>query len=237
MPEKLTIVAIDALEHKLVEEFDCKNLKQDHYGKTNITEFSQPRTIVLWSSFMTGKNREAEILAMGDKEMWNVKHEIGNTFFSKFETPHIIDLPGYNYDLGAHERSRKLLKSFFDTKDSDEKESIRKQYNKDAFDHHRVVKEEFYRELDAGHDLLLGYFSLADVVGHLNFGNTTMMKMIYREMDEIAGKVRGKKLVLSDHGMYAIGVFGDHSEYGFWSTNWKDLGKPKLTDIGKELMG
>jgi hypothetical protein len=26
---------------------------------------------------------------------------------------------------------------------------------------------------------------------------------------------------------------GDHSRYGFWSTNFKDLGNPKITDFEK----
>ncbi|MBD3247555.1 hypothetical protein GF378_02960, partial [Candidatus Pacearchaeota archaeon] len=50
----IVILAIDALEYDKVEEFNCKNLKQEYYGKTDISEFSQPRTMVLWSSFMTG---------------------------------------------------------------------------------------------------------------------------------------------------------------------------------------
>ena len=40
-------------------------------------------------------------------------------------------------------------------------------------------------------------------------------------------------IVLSDHGMEAIGNFGDHSNYGFWSTNFKDLGTPKITEFFK----
>ena len=67
----IAILAIDALEYDLVEKFQCRNLMQKFYGKTDISEFSEPRTMVLWSSFMTGRNMEQEILAMGDKEMWN----------------------------------------------------------------------------------------------------------------------------------------------------------------------
>ena len=63
------------------------------------------------------------------------------------------------------------------------------------------------------------------------------MKVIYKELDEIAGKVREKAervLIISDHGMKAIGRFGDHSEYGFWSTNFEvNLDKPKITEFRK----
>lgn len=237
----IVVLAIDALEYKKVEEFDCQNLKQEYYGKTDISEFSQPRTMVLWSSFMTGENKEDEVLNEGDKEMWNKKWKIEETFFSNFEKPKVIDLPGFSYDLKAHEKSRKLLKSFFDSEDEEEKKEIRKEYNKDAMEHHKKIKKEFKKTLEEERDFVLGYFSVIDVVGHLNFGNTTMMKMLYKEMDEIAESLKENKkidklIILSDHGMEAIGMFGDHSEYGFWSTDFKDLGKPKITDF-KEIIG
>jgi len=57
------IFAVDALEYKKIEEFDCENMKQADYGKTDISEFDQPRTMILWSSFMTGENKEEEILS------------------------------------------------------------------------------------------------------------------------------------------------------------------------------
>ncbi len=228
----ITVIAIDALEYSLVEDFDLPRLKQAHYGRTDISEFSEPRTMVLWSSFMTGQNKETEILAKGDKEMWNVRIPHEDTFFSSFQDPHVIDLPGYNYDLEQHEHERGFLKAFFDT-EGDEKDAIRKKYNEHAFEHHRDVKEQFLKALGEGHDFLLGYFSIADVIGHLNFGNRSMMKMIYRDVDEIASAVKGDLIILSDHGMKAIGHFGDHSEYGFWSTNFLDLKTPKITDFAE----
>jgi hypothetical protein len=232
----ITVFAIDALEFKLVEKFDAKNLKQKYYGKTNISEFSEPRTMVLWSSFMTGENREKEILAKGDKEMWNTKWPTKETFFSNFDKPKIIDLPGFNFNTKQHNKQRKLLAEFFTKEDDDEKEEIRQEYNQEAFNHHREIKKEFIKALRKDHDFLLGYFGLADLIGHLNFGNQALMKMIYRDLEEIEIEIekRGDKIiVLSDHGMKAQGIFGDHSEYGFWSTNFKDLKTPKITDFAK----
>ena len=226
------IIAIDALEYNLVEEFDCKNLKQEVYGKTDISEFSQPRTMVLWSSFLTGKNKEKEILSLGDKEMWHYRVNVNETFVSKFKNPKVIDLPGFSYDLEQHDKERILLKKFFEEED---KEKIKEEYNKLALEHHKKIKKEFEKALKENHDLIIAYFSVVDVIGHLNFGNKTLMKILYKEMDEIARKARelGKTvLVISDHGMKAIGKFGDHSDYGFWSLNRKiDLGKPKLTEF------
>lgn len=232
----ITILAIDALEYNLVEKFNCKNLKQKEYGKTDISEFTEPRTIVLWSSFLTGKNMEKPILALGNKEMWNFKVKKEDSFLNSFENPLVIDLPGYNYEKEQHEKERKLLKEFFST-DSDKTKKIKEEYNKLSFEHHKKIKQKFLNSLNKDRDLVLGYFSVADVIGHLNFGNNLMMKMIYDDLEDmtgIASKKSDKILVLSDHGMKAIGRFGDHSEYGFWSLSEKiELGKPKITDFYK----
>jgi hypothetical protein len=228
------IFAVDALEYNKVEEYACENLMQSCYGKTDITEFSEPRTMVLWSSFITGENKESEVLEDGNREMWNKTWDIGSTFFKFFKNPAVIDLPGFSYDLYVHEESRKLLKSFFTAENPDEKEKVKQDYNKQAFEHHKNVKAQFYKALKGSHDLVLGYFSLIDVIGHLNFGSNTLMKMIYKEFDEIARDIKSKTdnvLVISDHGMKAIGNFGDHSEYGFWSSGKLKLDNPKITDF------
>jgi hypothetical protein len=229
----IVILAIDALEYNLVERFNCAHLKQNYYGKTDISEFSEPRTMVLWSSFMTGKNLEAEILEKGDKEMWNTHVDHARTFFSRITRPAVIDLPGYNYDLKEHERERDLLKQYFDAGNPDEKEQVKKEYNDRAFEFHRKMKNEFISAIGQDHDLVLGYFSIADVIGHLNFSNTTLMRMIYKDLDDIAGAIPAQYLVLSDHGMEPLGSFGDHSRYGFWSSSDQDLGLPKITDFPK----
>jgi len=233
----IVVLAIDALEYALVEAYDTPHLKQLFYGKTDISEFSQPRTMVLWSSFMTGENKEAEVLARGDKAMWDIRWPIEETFFAKFENPLVIDLPGFSYDLDVHKRSRDTLKRFFDIEDPEEKERIRKQYNNAAFSHHRKIKTDFLRALEEGRDFVLGYFSLADVVGHLNFGNATLMRLIYRDLDDLAksaARNAEKMLVVSDHGMKALGAFGDHSDYGLYSTSWDaSLRNPKITEFSR----
>ncbi len=58
---KVCILALDALEYELVDRFYCENLKQEEYGRIDLTEFKQhsptgePFTPVIWSSFITGK--------------------------------------------------------------------------------------------------------------------------------------------------------------------------------------
>lgn len=232
----IVVLAIDALEYTLVEKYQCDSLKQKYYGKTNISEFSEPRTMVLWSSFMTGENKEKEILAAGDQKMWDTKIDINDTFFVNFENPKIIDLPGFNYNKKQHDHERKLLREYFESQDKNEKEKIKKEYNEHAFSHHRKIKAEFQEVLEGNFDFVVGYFSVADVIGHLNFGNNLMMKMIYKDLDEVAKEIKHDFIVLSDHGMKAIGQFGDHSEYGFWSTPFRGLGSPKITDFSKIIM-
>lgn len=236
----ITVLAVDALESTLVEGFGMEGLMQKHHGRTDISEFSAPRTMVLWSSFLCGRNMEAEVTGTGKDAMWSYSVDRTDTFLSDIDDAFVLDLPGYNYDNKQHSRERSLLKDFFDAAENNEKENIRRKYNELAFLHHREIKSSFLEELEAGHDLLIGYFSAADVIGHLNFGDRALMRMIYRDMDILARMAAGLSkhtIVLSDHGMTSVGMFGDHSNYGFWSTDFKDLGKPKITDFAGIING
>ena len=124
----IVVLAIDALEYELVEKFDCAGLRQSHCGKTDISEFSEPRTMVLWSSFLTGENKEEEILAKGKDEMWNTRFEAGDTFLKAFSNPCVIDLPGFSYDLEQHKQERDLLKAYFDA-EGDARQQVKEKYN------------------------------------------------------------------------------------------------------------
>jgi len=58
---KVLILGIDALEYKLVEEWDLKHLKQIEYGKTQVPiseGFGEPVTLVVWPSFISGSKPE-----------------------------------------------------------------------------------------------------------------------------------------------------------------------------------
>ncbi|MCC7552267.1 hypothetical protein KO317_01210 [Candidatus Micrarchaeota archaeon] len=227
----IVILAIDALEYDLVEKWDMKELKQLKYGKTNLSDYSEPRTMVLWSSILSGKNKEEEILKIGDKEMWNFKLKTEETFFSMFNKYLAIDVPGFTQDIKYHELEREQLKKFFN------KEIDVDEFDKPLFEHHKQNKEQFLKALNGDYEIVMGYFGLIDVVGHISFGLETKMKILYKEMEEIA-KIAEEKadilLILSDHGMEAIGRFGDHSDHGFWSLNInKELGFIKPVEIYK----
>lgn len=223
----IIILGLDGLEYEYVKEFKCKNLMQKNFGKTDISEFSEPRTVVLWSSFLTGKNMEKQAL----KDLWNFRVNVKQTFFSSFKKWHAIDVPGFTYIKERHEKEREMLKAFFDKKISVE------EYDEIAFTNHKLAKEEFFEVIEKDFEILMGYFALADVIGHLSFGIKSKMKIIYKELDEIAKKARKKAeklLIISDHGMRAIGRFGDHSNYGFYSISEEiDLKNPKITEFRK----
>jgi len=229
----IVILGFDGLEYNYVKEFNCKNIMQETFGKTDISEFKEPRTIVLWSSFLAGKNLEDEIL--GGSNLWDFRLDTNRTFFSKFKKYVAIDVPGFSFIKERHEAERKALKDFFNQKCTVE------EYDKIAFENHRKVKQEFFEALKGDYDIVMGYFGLADVIGHLSFGIKPKMKLVYEELDRIAAKVRenikDKILILSDHGMKPIGRFGDHSNYGFWSVNLhKDVFNPKLTQLFKLIL-
>lgn len=224
----IVILGIDGLEHSYVERFGCKNLMQESYGRTDLSEFEQPRTVVIWSSFLAGKNLEKRILA--GRDLWGFRLRPEETFFSHFKTHKAIDVPGYNHDAEQHGKERRALKAFFDRKMSLE------EYDRMALEWHRKVKEEFFKALAGDYEIVMAYFNAADIIGHLSFGVEPKMRLIYQEFDDIADKtsktVDGKLLIISDHGMKAVGRFGDHSEHGFWSLNmdWP-AGTPKPTEF------
>jgi hypothetical protein len=228
----IVILGYDGLEISYVEKFGFKNLMQENYGVTNLEGFSEPRTIVIWSSFLTGKNTEKEALAV--ENLWRFHVPVEQTFLNKFK--HVaIDVPGFNYQAEAHDLNRKQMAEAMQQKITIE------EYDKECFKHHREVKADFFRVLDeacenkrsgqAFPELIFGYFALPDTIAHLSFGKETKMKIVYKELDEIAEDVRSRPevdtiLIIADHGMKNVGRFGDHSMEGFWSLN-------KDTDLGK----
>ena len=231
----IVILGIDALEYKYVKAFECKNLMQNYYGKTDLSDYSDARTMVLWSSFLSGKNQEKRILSM--KNFWEFRLKESETFFSHFSKYSAIDVPGFTQEFSQHEKEREMMKKYFDGNLTIE------EYDREVLEYHKKIKERFFEELEKDYDIVMAYFNAADVIGHLSFGIPFKMKIIYKEMDEIAKRASsyGKMLVFSDHGMKAVGRYGDHSMHGFWSLPFDaSLDNPKPTDfyeiiINKEL--
>lgn len=225
----MIIFAYDGLEPRLVAKFGGENLKQAYHGQTDLTEFKLLRTIVLWASFLTGKNMDQQF---PDKEaQWQFRVPPKQTFLKFFEKAKVIDLPAFNYDQKKHLKERALLKGFFEEKISIE------EYDQFFWHNHENIKTQFFQELKKDWDLLLPYFNLADAIGHLSLGIEAKMRKVYQELDEIVakakrGRPKEKVLIISDHGMKAIGRYGDHDKHGFFSFSEKiNLANPKTTDF------
>jgi len=200
---------------------------QKEHGQTDITNFTEPRTIVLWASFLTGKNMETKIPIKGQ---WQFQLKTEEPFLCFFKNPKTIDVPAYSYKQENHKQERKLLKAHFN-----ENATIQ-EYDKLIWKNHQENKTEFLNSLGK-HDLLMAYFNLADAIGHLSFGIHTKMKEVYTELENLAAKIENTDdftLIISDHGMKAIGRYGDHTMNGYYSTNKTlNLELPKITDFHK----
>jgi len=219
-------LALDALDFNMVKRFGCKNLMQTEYGHTTLSEFQLERTVVIWASFITGKNMESKIPI---ETQWEFKLEPKETFFSFFETYKVIDLPAFSLKEKNHSEERRLLKKYFD------EEATVEEYEAVVWKNHEENKKDFFDSL--GHfGMVIGYFDIADAVGHLSFGILEKMDKVYEELEGIAREVKSSSdeftLIISDHGMEPVGRYGDHSRNGFYSANRKlGLNLPHITDF------
>ena len=222
----MIILALDALDLGMVNRFNCRNLMQLEYGQTDISEFELARTVVLWASFLSGKNMEARIPV---KTQWEFRLSLEETFFRFFESYIALDVPAFSLKGENHAEERRLLKAYFDD------EATVEEYDAVVWRNHEENKKDFFDALGR-FDLVMGYFDLADAIGHLSFGIPEKMETVYQELERLAGEVKSSTddfvLVISDHGMKAVGRYGDHSKNGFYSANKRlGLNLPRITDF------
>ena len=227
----MIILALDALDLNLVRKFDCRNLMQKEFGQTDLSDFKQERTVVLWASFLTGKNMEARIPLEGQ---WDFKLETEETFLRFFDSVEAVDFPAYSLRAKNHEEERRLLKGYFDD------EATIEDYDEVVWKNHEENKKLLFPSLGK-FDLVLSYFDLADAIGHLSFGISSKMRQVYEELENLAKQVKAEDdltLIVSDHGMKAVGRYGDHSRNGFYSLNKTvGLNVPKITDFYQLIKG
>jgi len=272
----MIILALDALDKRMVEKFNCTNLMQEEFGETDISQFTLEKTVIIWASFLAGKNMEKKIeppvylnfeknlLKLANKiipsnskfhslspfrhenfliklyrkfrwyligsRVWNFRLSARQTFLKFFNSFKVIDLPAFSFKEKNHRLERILLARFF------ENESFLNRYEEIVWKNHEENKKDFLNSIGK-YDLLIGYFNLADAIGHLSFGIEYKMRKVYYELNDIAKRVQKEAkddvlLIVSDHGMKAVGRFGDHTKHGFYSINRKlNLKTPKITDF------
>ena len=221
----MIIIGLDALDFDMVEKFKCRNLMQIEYGQTELSDFPLKRTVPLWASFLAGKNLYAQIPV---ETQWEYRFSASDTFLKFFNNYRVIDVPAYSHKP-SHKKERDLLKAYFD------EETTVEEFDAFVWKIHEENKKEFFASMGQ-YDLLMGYFNLADSIGHLSFGISEKMKSVYAELEGLAKEVRASSddfiLIISDHGMKALGKFGDHSDNGFFSVNKKlGLVSPKITEF------
>jgi len=236
----MIILGLDALDINMVEKFDCKNLMQTEYGKTDIGGFALERTVVLWASFLTGQNMESVIPVKGQWEFRLTKEQ---TFFKFFDIVETIDVPAFSLKLDNHKEEHKLLAGFFKDKNTIEEfdEVVWKNHEDNKRDFFTALKKVCTSDDSNNSKIVMGYFDLADAIGHLSFGIEEKMKEVYEELDRMAQRVKefAEKndaliLIISDHGMKAVGRYGDHTKNGFYSFNKEmNVATPKITDFFK----
>lgn len=237
----MIILAFDGLEYGLVHEYGCPNLVQDSYGTTDISDFEEPRSVVLWSSFIAGENLEDVITMLDDDQMWKYTVKPENTFFSGMGHK-ITDLPGYNYSYRDHKTERDCMDEFFDAPTELGRRQVRHKYISHILANQRTKRQHLQSIIEERtHEIVLTYFSFTDTIPHLNMGSEGLMEYIYMEADDIVRWTREHTeepvLVLSDHGMKQVGDFGDHSDHGFWSINRDvDWDEPKLHRLGEKFI-
>ncbi len=220
----MIILGLDALDLQQVQRFNCSHLLQKEYGKTDLSDFKQARTVVLWGSFLTGKNLENQIPL---KTQWQYKLNPEETFLRFFDKSITIDVPTISHKH-SHVKERELLKGYFQEKSTIE------EFDDIVWKIHEENKRDFLAAIGK-YDLVMGYFNLADSIGHLSFGITEKMEKVYRELDQLAETIEDTDdlvLIVSDHGMKAVGRYGDHNRNGFYSFNQTvGLNMPKITSF------
>ena len=225
----MIILALDALDLNQVQKFNCRNLMQKEHGQTDLSDFDQLRTVVLWASFLTGKNMEKEIPI---ETQWEFKVSPEQAFLKFFKTYETIDVPAFSLKQQNHAEERRLLKDYFEDKATVE------EYDTVIWRNHEQNKKDFLKAVGKS-DLVMGYFDLADAIGHLSFGITEKMAEVYLELDKMAEEIKNSDnfiIVISDHGMETVGRYGDHSRNGFYSLNQKlELNLPKITGFYSQI--
>jgi len=228
----MIILGLDALDFSMIERCRCRNLMQTECGQTSLSGFQLERTVVLWASFLTGKNMESAIPV---KTQWEFKLKPEETFFPVFKTYEAIDVPAFSLKEKQHAEERRLLKAYFDG------EGTVEEYDAVVWKNHEENKKVFLDALGR-FDMVMAYFDLADAIGHLSFGIPEKMDKVYKELEETAQEVKSSSnelvLVISDHGMKPVGRYGDHSRNGFYSANRKlGLNLPRITDFRQIIEG
>lgn len=208
----ICIIGLDGLEYTLVRDFDLSNIQQAEFGRTSLDLIKQrtnyPDTISCWSTFLSGK---LAYICKSREE----------TIFSLVDSFVELGVPGYMRELDPeHRRLAGVLVKTLEGKMAED------EYEKLVKAHTESILEETLKVISDNPDLLMTYFPIADLLGHLYFQNPKKMKETYEYIDDTVTRIVKKVpeamiLMISDHGMKPWFELkrGEHTWYGFYSLN------------------
>ena len=248
--ERVIILAFDALEASLVEKWRLKYLLQEYHGvyeAPKSPKYGKPHTPNAWTSFITGLPPEVHGVddwwSFGRVLDWLRKHpplswikgkrvllrKLGINIKPKVVGNTALFVPAWNEPTEPREEYAIALEKGLE------------ELIKTVWKWHKIRKEELFKHLDGEWKLLMAWFDIADMFGHVCWYRCrNELFKAYLDLNSIAKKVREKVgddtavLIVSDHGMKGTrdGITGDHSPYGFWSLNVEPPLMPKkITDF------
>lgn len=203
-------------EHGIITQ-----IKSDHVGN-----FLKAMKKVLHLKKRFGLTKKLVRLGLTSLE-WNKTDIKVETIFDRIPNSIAINVPGYSKKLTkaalSHERILELLEK---NRDYEIRESVWVMTEK--------IAKETKKRMHEDYGLLMAHFWTMDYFGHYFIGDKETMDFAHRRVDDMVGEFQeiasdGLFLIVSDHGMKLIEKqFGEHSDYGFCSTN---IYMPKLHNL------
>lgn len=149
------------------------------------------------------------------------------TIFDLAKNPVSIQVPTIN-DRGLFRKTAPLLGEVLSNPQNE------RRYLNRFWEDYRTIKAQIYERLSGDWDLFMVHFQLLDILGHLYAGRGgiqlfkgySTMNWLAHDLQKAILPSDVHFLIISDHGMKPLGRFGDHSDYGFWSSNRVILGNP-----------
>jgi predicted AlkP superfamily pyrophosphatase or phosphodiesterase len=149
------------------------------------------------------------------------KQDLRHKTIFELITPSIaVNVPAYNDKTEYHERLSKALAKSLSA------------YEEEIFKVHKEKVLDLLYFINKDWKLLMAYFDVADLIGHIYFvKDISRLRTVYVQLDHFAKKLKHKAntrfIIVSDHGMQEHGIFGNHSNYAFYSFNFETSFTPK----------
>lgn len=242
---RVLILAIDCLDYRLVERFQCISLKQEVSGVLDVSEYhddlySDVLTPALWSSFITGEKhmlrwyRERFLYRIGRRIIGAIGlRGLGRLIPRRFKY-RLVDKRDLNGEtlFDVVKPSIPLYIPGYNDEDWYHRkydEALNnggiKELVKTVTEIHNMKTTSLYRALDRDWLLLMIWLDIIDLYSHMFYPHRMeKVKHAYQIIERLFRKVRAKVsdtliLIVSDHGIDEYG----HYPRAFWSMNI-DLG-------------